>query len=29
VLILFMGVVVLGLLLAIYLPLFNAGSVVR
>jgi type IV pilus assembly protein PilC len=29
VLILFMGVVVLGLLLAIYLPLFNAGNVVR
>ena len=29
VLILFMGVMVLGLLLAIYLPLFNAGSVVR
>jgi type IV pilus assembly protein PilC len=29
VLILFMGVVVLGLLLAIYVPLFNASSVVR
>ncbi len=29
VLILLMGIVVLGLLLAIYLPLFNAGSVVR
>ena len=29
VLILFMGVVVLGLLLAIYLPLFNASSVVQ
>jgi type IV pilus assembly protein PilC len=29
VLILFMGVIVLGLLLAIYLPLFNASSVVR
>jgi type IV pilus assembly protein PilC len=29
VLILFMGVVVLGLLLAIYMPLFNAGQAVR
>ena len=29
VLILFMGVIVLGLLLAIYVPLFNASSVVR
>lgn len=29
VLILFMGVVVLGLLLAVYVPLFNAGSMVR
>ncbi len=29
VLILFMGVVVLGLLLAVYVPLFNAGSTVR
>jgi type II secretory pathway component PulF len=29
VLILFMGVVVLGLLLAIYVPLFNASNVVR
>ena len=29
VLILFMGVVVMGLLLAIYVPLFNASSVVR
>jgi type IV pilus assembly protein PilC len=28
-LILFMGVVVLGLLLAVYVPLFNAGSTVR
>ena len=28
-LILFMGVVVLGLLLAVYVPLFNAGSMVR
>jgi type IV pilus assembly protein PilC len=28
-LILFMGVVVLGLLLAVYIPLFNAGSTVR
>jgi type IV pilus assembly protein PilC len=29
ILILFMGVIVLGLLLAVYLPLFNAGNVVR
>jgi type IV pilus assembly protein PilC len=29
VLILFMGIVVLGLLLAVYVPLFNAGSMVR
>lgn len=29
VLILFMGVMVLGLLLAVYVPLFNAGSMVR
>ncbi len=29
VLILFMGLVVLGLLLAVYVPLFNAGNVVR
>jgi len=29
VLILFMGVIVLGLLLAVYVPLFNAGSMVR
>jgi type IV pilus assembly protein PilC len=29
VLILFMGVTVLGLLLAVYVPLFNAGSTVR
>jgi type IV pilus assembly protein PilC len=29
ILILFMGVVVLALLLAIYVPLFNASSVVR
>ncbi|HWQ09669.1 MAG TPA: type II secretion system F family protein, partial [Holophaga sp.] len=28
-LILFMGVVVLGLLLAVYVPLFNAGSTIR
>jgi len=27
--ILFMGVMVLGLLLAVYVPLFNAGSMVR
>jgi type IV pilus assembly protein PilC len=29
VLILFMGIIVLGLLLAVYVPLFNAGSMVR
>jgi type IV pilus assembly protein PilC len=28
-LILFMGVVVLALLLAVYVPLFNAGNMVR
>ena len=29
VLILFMGVVILGLLLAVYIPLFNAGNTVH
>jgi type IV pilus assembly protein PilC len=29
VLILFMGMMVLGLLLAVYVPLFNAGNLVR